>query len=256
MHVGAATGTHAAPLVPAATGHEDRFRAGGPDLEGVAAVKGSSHEGDTAVPLMTMIGALSSAVSKAAVLLNDRLQGLQSKVHSWPPGSLSEVYVRELCEIADGVDAALYALHKWTALLQHRAKPSKPLPSLEVSEAFAVLHSSVPKLMTSANEAQHSLQHALSGRTGTVAEEFLESAGVHPDDVMSLAPHLEILITRIGHLTMRVKAGHVSVDDDVLRKDVSEVLQTEISRLSMSEVTQSGVVEDTEVSGVLESPAA
>eukprot|EP00971_Amphidinium_carterae_P316291 6286775-Amphidinium_carterae.1 len=48
-----------------------------------------------------------------------------------------------------------------------------------------------------------------------------ESGGVPPDDIMSLAPHLEVLITRIGHLTMRLQQGNLE-HDDLLRRDSTE----------------------------------
>lgn len=149
-------------------------------------------------------------VAQATLLLSERVAGLRSRVRN---ATMVEHQSVELCDIADGVAAASYHLQKWIAVLDTYGNPrpaQRPSHVESPEEAFAVLHTMLPRLSMSAKEAQRCFAAAAGNSAGRVPgqtdEDRVRQLGVPPEDLRAFGPHLERLVARVGRLssTLRV----------------------------------------------------
>lgn len=154
----------------------------------------------------TVVTRLDQSVSQASVMLCDRLRTLRIYMNN--TGGLSDSQLSDLCDLADDMAAASYHLQKWAALLSPPGAahmPCKPSPCEDQDEAFAIFHSSTPRILVGAGESHKGLSAAIKAH-GSEAESHVNKLGVPTKDLRVMGPHLEHIIFRLSRLSSRLRA--------------------------------------------------
>lgn len=191
-----------APLLPLPNEKpEERFCVAGPyiAIPGAQALKTSGRSSST-IAFPDLVARLETGVGQASLLLSDRLHTLRERCGGM---LLPNSQTAELCEIADGINAASYHVQKWAHFLaasEHMKRPIKPTPCENGAEAFAAMHFAVPRLVVAATEAHRGLSARLKA-CSEKAEEQVRALGIPLEDLQALAPHLEIFVARVARLS-------------------------------------------------------
>lgn len=194
-----------APLLPETTEPEERFCTHMPHIEVPGAnPRRSSADGIAALPFPDMVARIEAGLNQASLLLNDRIRTMQ---HRWRHGGVPSASQNELFEIADGIVAAAYHVHKWAHVLpggEQEHAPHKPIHCGDVEEAFSSIRFALPRLTVSGSQAQRALL-VMVQKHGPKAEEKIRQRGIPPEDLRAVVPHLERLIVRLGRLSSSVR---------------------------------------------------